>query len=117
MGFLVDTLHWAPTQIDGSPRSLLAMFLDPVGACIQPAALEPFPEDPAAATEVEKGSADPHTDELKEDSEDAAEAVAKALETKLAKDADVPAPVPDAVPTPAPATEQVTAPVAAPIAV
>lgn len=109
MGFLVDTLYWAPTQIDGSPRSLLAMILDPVGACIQPADLEPFPtEDPAEASAKEM--ADPDTEELKDDEDDAAEAVAKALESKKsAKNADVPAPAPPAA--------LVSTPVAAPIAI
>jgi len=80
------------------------MILDPVGACIQPADLEPFPsDDPGAADETEKGSADPDSEEIKDDEEDTAEAVTKALNVKLSRDAAVP--------------ELVTAPVAAPIAV
>ena len=42
MGFLASKLYWSTTQIDGSPRSLLAMILDPVGACFQRAELNPF---------------------------------------------------------------------------
>jgi len=103
MGFLVDKLYWAPTQIDGSPRSFLAMILDPVGACIQPADLEPFPSnEPAAAVDGEKGS------ELKDDEEDdATGALTKALKSRLSKDDTVPAPAP----------ELVAEPIAAPLAV
>lgn len=42
MGFLEDKLNWSSKRADGSPRSKLAMFLDPVGACFQPADLHPF---------------------------------------------------------------------------
>lgn len=52
MGFLESKLNWATKKTDGSNRSLLAMILDPVGACIQPAELNPFefPEQQAATS-------------------------------------------------------------------
>lgn len=35
-------LNWSQTTRDGTPRSALAKFIDPVGVCIEPAALDPF---------------------------------------------------------------------------
>lgn len=45
MGFLEDKLYWSKDKADGTPRSLMAKILDPVGACIQPADLAPFSEE------------------------------------------------------------------------
>ncbi len=52
MGFLEDKLYWSTTQADGSPRSFLAMLLDPVGACFQPADLSPFNAEDTVAAQV-----------------------------------------------------------------
>jgi len=35
-------LNWSQTSRDGTPRSTLAKIIDPVGVCIEPAALDPF---------------------------------------------------------------------------
>ena len=54
---ILDALYWTQTKADGSPRSLWAIFLDPVGICIQPTDdLQPFrpPEEiDVAADDVE----------------------------------------------------------------
>lgn len=39
---LGEKLHWSQTTRDGTPRSTLAKIIDPVGVCIEPAALDPF---------------------------------------------------------------------------
>lgn len=39
---LGEKLNWSQTTRDGAPRSALAKFIDPVGVCIEPAALDPF---------------------------------------------------------------------------
>lgn len=41
-------LNWSQTTREGIPRSTLAKIVDPVGVCIEPAALDPFiaPEAP-----------------------------------------------------------------------
>lgn len=45
---LGEKLNWSQTTRDGTPRSTLAKIIDPVGVCIEPAALDPFvaPEAP-----------------------------------------------------------------------
>jgi len=45
---LGEMLYWSQTSRDGTPRSTLAKLIDPVGVCIEPAALDPFvgPEAP-----------------------------------------------------------------------
>lgn len=45
---LGQKLNWSQTTRDGAPRSTLAKIIDPVGVCIEPAALDPFvaPEVP-----------------------------------------------------------------------
>lgn len=39
---LGEKLYWSQTTRDGTPRSTLAKIIDPVGVCIEPAALDPF---------------------------------------------------------------------------
>ncbi|GAB0490817.1 hypothetical protein MMPV_002055 [Pyropia vietnamensis] len=50
---LGQKLNWSQTTRDGAPRSVLAKFIDPVGVCIEPAALDPFvaPEVPLQQSE------------------------------------------------------------------
>lgn len=52
MGFLEDYLYWQDTKADGTKRSFLAKFLDPVGACIEPTDLSPFTAEDDIAAEV-----------------------------------------------------------------
>ncbi|GAB0492443.1 hypothetical protein MMPV_003705 [Pyropia vietnamensis] len=56
---LAQFLNWSTEKRDGSRRSFLAQVLDPVGVCIEPAAIDPYVEpvlpdaddgDAAAAT-------------------------------------------------------------------
>lgn len=35
-------LYWSQTTREGTPRSTLAKFIDPVGVCVEPAVLDPF---------------------------------------------------------------------------
>lgn len=46
---LGEMLTWSQTTRDGTRRSALANFMDPVGVCVEPAVLDPFvaPEAPA----------------------------------------------------------------------
>lgn len=53
---LARFLNWSTEQRDGSPRSFLAQVLDPVGVCIEPAAIDPY-EAPDLPAPVE-GDAD-----------------------------------------------------------
>lgn len=41
---LASFLNWSTEKRDGSPRSFLAQVLDPVGVCIEPAAIDPYVE-------------------------------------------------------------------------
>lgn len=51
---LGQKLNWSQTTRDGAPRSTLAKIIDPVGVCIEPAALDPFvaPEVPLPESDV-----------------------------------------------------------------
>lgn len=51
---LGQKLNWSQTTRDGTPRSVLAKIIDPVGVCIEPAALDPFvaPEAPLQQSET-----------------------------------------------------------------
>lgn len=55
---LGEKLNWSQTTRDGTPRSALAKFIDPVGVCIEPAALDPF-----VAPDVAAQPSDTTTDE------------------------------------------------------
>lgn len=46
-----NALGYQTTREDGSRRDAWAIFLDPVGACIQPSAIEPWHEPEAVAVE------------------------------------------------------------------
>lgn len=60
MGFLGDKLYWSQKKADGTPRSMMAKILDPVGACIEPTDLSPFSEeDTVAAPTVSEPIDDP----------------------------------------------------------
>jgi len=49
---LARWLNWSTEKRDGTPRSFIAQVLDPVGVCLQPAAIDPYtePELPAEVT-------------------------------------------------------------------
>lgn len=47
MGNLSSGLYWSTTTAEGKKRSMGAMLLDPVGACIQRADLSPWNPDAA----------------------------------------------------------------------
>jgi len=55
-------LYWSQTSRDGTPRSTLAKLIDPVGVCIEPAALDPFvgldAPLPSDSDDVDESSAD-----------------------------------------------------------
>lgn len=76
MGAMESKLYWSQTTANGSPRSFGAKILDPVGACIQPAELEPWAQPdgydvPADNTEDSAGDVSAPADGLKQDVEDA----------------------------------------------
>lgn len=41
---IASFLNWSTEKRDGTPRSFLAQVLDPVGVCIEPAAIDPYVE-------------------------------------------------------------------------
>eukprot|EP00171_Calliarthron_tuberculosum_P017658 IDg17658t1 len=45
MGNILDRLYWSTVDAEGQYRSMGAMIIDPVGACIQQAELSPWNPD------------------------------------------------------------------------
>lgn len=61
MGALESKLYWSQTKADGTPRSMIAKLLDPVGACFEPADLTPFnfnEQDVTSAAPIATSNAD-----------------------------------------------------------